>query len=469
MTRRILLSFALMAILVTTMLAVPLGLSFARREHDRLLNAVERDSRVLAAETDDQFETNDFTKLPALVDRYVRETHGRVVMVNAVGRSVIDSDNRTGPARDFSTRPEIAAALAGRYSSGERASTTLGAPLLYVAVPIVQEGRVLGVVRVSYPTATIDRRTRAVWLQLAGLSGVTLVVVVTAGWIVARTLSGPVISLETAADGLAAGDLSIRAATDRGPRDLLRVATTFNNMAERIETLVESQRSFLADASHQLRTPLTALRLRLDALEAQDEVVSADVNAALAEVDRLSSLVDALLAMARVDAQSGSVRPVAVDVAALVRDRVDAWGSLADERGVTLRVEAPGVPVRADAVAGGLEQILDNLLANAIDVAPDASTITATAAVIAGGSVELSIADEGPGLTDAQIARAFDRFWRGPSATPGGSGLGLAIVRRLAETSGGSARIERGSPHGLRVVVTLPAAHSAKRVAGPTT
>ena len=176
MTRRILVSYLLMTLLILAMLTVPLGLTFAARERDRLFTAIERDARVLGAESDDAFESSDFSSLPSLVRRYVAETGGRVVMVDAVGRSVVDSSSLSGPSRQFSSRPEIAAALAGRFSSGARPSATLGASIAYVAIPIRHEGEVLGAVRVSYPSTTVDSRTRGVWVQLVSLDAIVLAV-----------------------------------------------------------------------------------------------------------------------------------------------------------------------------------------------------------------------------------------------------------------------------------------------------
>ena len=118
MTRRILVSYLLMTLLILAMLTVPLGLTFAARERDRLFTAIERDARVLGAESDDAFESSDFSSLPSLVRRYVAETGGRVVMVDAVGRSVVDSSSLSGPSRQFSSRPEIAAAPPGVSRAG---------------------------------------------------------------------------------------------------------------------------------------------------------------------------------------------------------------------------------------------------------------------------------------------------------------------------------------------------------------
>lgn len=207
MTRRILASYLLMTLVIVVMLALPLGLTFAGRERERLVTAIERDSRVLAAEADDAFETSQFDLIPVLAERYVAQTGGRVVFVKASGESVLDSDDPTGSPRDFSARPEVALALKGQYNSGERGSNTLGESLVFVAVPIVHDGSVLGAVRVSYPTAAVDQRTREVWIQLASLGAVVLGIVGVAGWFVASTLGRPIRELEQATQRLAAGDL----------------------------------------------------------------------------------------------------------------------------------------------------------------------------------------------------------------------------------------------------------------------
>ena len=320
----------------------------------------------------------------------------------------------------------------------------------------------MGAVRVSYPTTDVEEQTRRVWLGLIALDAVTLLVVVAAGWLVAGTLGRPIRRLEVAADRLASGTLDARVEAG-GPPDLRQVGHTFNAMADRLQAMVESQRAFLADASHQLRTPLTALRLRLESLtDASAELsgqATSDAAAVAGEVDRLSELVDSLLVMARLDAQPGDT--VEVAVGELAAERVMLWSPLADEQGVRLLLDDTTGGARAGAVDGGVEQILDNLINNSVEHSAEGSTITVSAretpgAGPGGTAVELSVADEGPGLTEPQIARMFDRYWRGPNAARGGSGLGLAIVRRLAEASGGNVAAARNHSGGLTVTVSLP-------------
>jgi signal transduction histidine kinase len=169
-------------------------------------------------------------------------------------------------------------------------------------------------------------------------------------------------------------------------------------------------------------------------------------------VERLASLVEALLALARADARREPAGRVDVDVVA--RERVQAWAALADEHG--LRLDAVLTEAAAARTAEErLRQVLDNLLENAVEASPEGGTITVETRV-ASPWVEVHVRDEGPGLTPEQRQRAFDRFWR--SRDGKGSGLGLAIVRRLVEQDGGEVRLLEAPGRGLEAVVSLRAA-----------
>jgi signal transduction histidine kinase len=450
-------------VLVLALLEIPLAIAYANGERNDLTHKVERDAIALSTLVEDALEHGGAvpTQVAGIARSYTRDTGGRVLVVDRNGRRSIDSVP-TG-SRNFASRPEIALALAGQIASGRRYSQTLGQELLYVAVPVASSGIVHGAVRISYPTSAVNGRIHRYWTLLAMIA----VAVLFASSLLATVLSGwmtrPLGRLEQAADAIGSGDLGARAAVE-GPAETRRLAETFNAMAAELHQLVRSQEAFVADASHQLRTPLAALRLRLENLD-RDLAASGkpELEGALAEVERLSTLVDGLLTLARADRARGD--PATVPVAQVVEDRLTAWAALADERSVALRRQlAEGVD--AFATPGRLEQVLDNLLANALDVSPPEATISVTAAAV-DGWVELHVADEGPGMSAAERSRAFDRFWRAQGRDEEGSGLGLAIVQRLLAADGGTIELLPSRAGGLDAVVRLPPAPAGSRLAAP--
>lgn len=458
MTARLLGSYLTLAVFVLVILEIPLGIAFARNQQALLTTGIERDATVLAGVAEDALERGVRTDLDTVVRRYDQRTGGRVVIVDNHGISVADSDPPAPGRRDFSTRTEFATALSGRVATGTRYSQTLDQRLLYVAVPVASGGVVHGAVRITYPTTEVDRRVTRNWLLLAAVAAVVLAAATLASVLIARSVGRPLRRLQRTASTLADGQLSARADSDAGPPEVRAVATTFNTMAARLEQLLASQRTFVADASHQLRTPLTALRLRLENLEAAvDNDAAADLAAAIDETTRLTRLVDGLLTLARTE--GAHAEPVAVNAAAALRNRHDAWRPVTDDRDITLRLHITAVPPVA-AAPGVIDQALDNLIANAIDAAPPDSTITLTAQP-ADNTVELHVTDQGPGMTETQRRRAFDRFWQSQTTSNNGFGLGLPIAQRLITANRGTIELRDAPDGGLDAVIQLQPAPSA--------
>ncbi len=454
MTRRLVATYLTITAFALASLAIPLGITFAHREKDRLLFAIERDADAMASQVQSAVAHGKAPPRAAILT-YAARTGGHVIVVDKRGVALLDSQYPHGPERDFSTatRPEIIKALAGNRVEGTRHSETLGTGLIYAAVPIVgPSGGVQGAVRITYPSATLDTRVRRTWTQLALLCLLVLAVVAIVGGLLARSVTRPVRRLEDAANRVARGDLATRVAEDRGPPELQHLVVAFNRMASEIARLIDAQQQFVADASHQLRTPLTALRLRLENLDARlPDAEHAAVDAVVADVTRLSRLVDGLLLLARDEADSSTAQPV--DVAAVTRARGEAWSDVAADRRMHLEIDTPD-DAWGSVAPGAVEQMVDNLVDNALAVSSAGDTVTVRV-VARGATVELHVMDRGPGLGDEARTRAFDRFWRAPDAPVGGSGLGLPIVRRLAEASGGAARLDPREGGGIDAVITL--------------
>jgi signal transduction histidine kinase len=450
---RILVGYLGLVVVVLAALEIPLGVQFGRNEQRTLETKVEHDATTIASIAPETLRRPTRKRLQAIAGvayRYRRDTGGRVVFVNRKGIAVIDTNPSGTGVTSFASRPEIASALRGNVASGTRNSRTLHTRLLYVAVPVAANGRIEGAARITYPTSAVDSRVRRYWFVLAAIAAIVIAVATVVGLAVATFIARPLRRLEGAAAAVGVGDLTARAPEYEGPPEVRSLAAVFNETVAKLDQLLRSQEEFVADASHQLRTPLTALRLRLENL-ARDVTPAGrpELEGAVTEVARLGSLVEALLALARADTSREPAGRVDVDL--VVRERVSVWSALADERGVRLTtVGAAAAPART--TEERLRQVLDNLLENALEVSPRAGTMTVETRS-APPWIELRIRDEGPGLKPEERERAFDRFWR--NSVGEGSGLGLAIVRRLVEQDDGNVELLQAAGHGLEAVVRL--------------
>jgi signal transduction histidine kinase len=347
--------------------------------------------------------------------------------------------------------------LATEASQSGTPAYTLTKDRVIVAESVWNDGKVngavIGTVILERPADLLNQSIMKLWLYLAFLGGAAMIAAALIAVTFARWVSKPLVTMDAAARRLADGDLAVRASARSGPPELRRMAATFNMMAGRLETLVHGHKAMLADVSHQLRTPLAALRLRIDLLAADSgPAAAAELAGAQDEIARLSRLVDGLLAVAR--AESVTEQVVTMNLIPAVAERVAAWQPVADGHGVKLVVELAGSVdhPRVALGVGHLEQILDNLLANAIDALAEGGTVTVTVSSSGGGST-LVVADDGPGMTEQERSRAFLRFISGRAD---GTGLGLAIVHRLVTSNGGSARLAETPGGGLTVSIEFP-------------
>jgi len=449
--RRILVSYLALAVVVLVALEVPLGVLVSRRERDALRAEARRDATSLAVLAAEEIEHPSGHDLDRLAARYFKETGAEVVIVDRAGGPLVSlSPAEREGATDLVD--ETSAARSGRVVVGGRQDE--GRPVQSAAVPVsANDGGVVGAVLVSIPAGAAEHRVRLFGVGLAALALLVLAAVVVVGSRLARSVTRPLVELEGVARQFGDGSLTSRA-RDAGPPELRSMAEVFNRMADRLEEMVRSQRQFVADASHQLRSPLTALRLRLETVDLDDRIMAERrLDQAGGEVARLSRLVDGLLVLA--SAEHGNGTPQPVDAARVVGERAGTWAAFAEERGVRLIVTGADHVVMVAAVVGHLEQILDNLLANAIEASPEETSVDITVGTKE-DRIEVWVDDHGPGLDDEQRRSAFDRFWQGDRAT-GKSGLGLAISRQLARAGEGDLTLEAGASGGLRARLVLPA------------
>lgn len=464
MSRRILASYLTLALFVLLALAIPLAITFERAERRNISAVIERDALTLAALSEEALQQPDVTALPT-IERLLRDNipeGARVVIVRADGIAVVDTTEENAPGRLFATiqRPEIVHALRGDIETGTRYSALLGSEFFYVAVPVMGGRSIRGAVRITFPTSTVDAKVRRVWLILAALGVFVISLAAALGLWFVRWIASPLARVERASVAAGEGDLTVRAPVG-GPPEVQSLAMRFNQMVGQVEELVRQQEAFVADASHQLRTPLAAMRLRLENLEphVRDDG-SGGLDAAITEVDRLNRLVDGLLVLSRPTGDQLSER---IDLSALIDERVRLWSALGDEQSVRVSAATTG-SVWTLGSPGRVEQVVDNLIENALEATPSGGSITVSAAATGPSDVELHVVDTGRGMSDEERARAFDRFWRSERNPADGSGLGLAIVRRLVETDGGSISLNAASGGGTDVQVRYRAARTPSNV-----
>ena len=449
MSRRIALVFLALIAALLVLAVVPLGVSMTVNLQSSFRYDAQASAHQVAAAAE---ETLADHRSPAPMNATIAAAaaRGDCVAVYAADGALVTST----PCGEAAV-PE-ARALAGRVTPDSTDITVRGGIWLRVAVPVSGDEDA-GVVVLARSADPLDDKITAIWgwLTMTGLGGLLLGVLLALR--LARWVARPLGDLGDTAARLGGGALEVRAPTDRGPAEVRRLAATFNQMAERTQTLVRGHQSWVADVSHQLRTPLTALRLRLDVLaDEAGEEVAAELAGAQEEIGRLSRLVDGLLAVAR--AESTVPRPAPVRVDALAVERVAAWQPVARERRVRLEAAAPA-PATGYLGPGDLDQMLDNILANALEAVQDGALVRIEVEAGHGAAdrnrVLVRVVDDGPGMSEAAKAAAFHRY-----ANPGarGNGLGLAIVHRLAAANNATVRLADTPGGGLTVELDLPAA-----------
>ena len=451
---KLLAAFAYVLVLVLIALEIPLALSLSNRVEAEVKSQASAQAQVVAAAASGRLAAR--AQLEDLVEDAGRDLGARVIVVDRSGRLLADSAGTGLRLTLYADRPEIASALAGNAEQHRRHSATLGGDFLYTAVPVVDRGRPVGAVRITQSVSEVGERERRNVLVVVGVGLAALALGLAIAWVLAGSLAGPLRGLARTARRVEEGELDARADVTAGAREQREVAVAFNDMTDRLAEALEAQREFVGNASHQLRTPLTGLRLRLEAAELKttDPAVEHELQLAEAEVERLTRLLNALLTLAR-----GGDRPALrapVSLRHVAEAALERWQQRAEETRHRLELDGDG-----DAfVRAGEEDVaivLDNLLENALVYSPPATTVT----IAWSGDGRLAVLDEGPGLPPGDEHRLFERFWRGHADRPG-TGLGLAIVETLARRWGGSASIATRPEGGARAEVAFPVDRTAR-------
>lgn len=285
------------------------------------------------------------------------------------------------------------------------------------------------------------------------------------GLLLMRRFINPLSEVIAAAQAVSQGDLTARVPVQARNDDLSALSDHFNRMAEELERSDKQRRNLLADIAHELRTPITILRGRLEGiLDGVYQADEANIAPALEETYLLERLVEDLRLLALAEANQLRFELKPVNLAELGETILGLFSAQAGEKNVRLNIEAqPNLPtVMVDPQR--FQQVVGNLIDNALRYTPSGSSID-LAIWRNNGTVELTVADEGPGIPDNELEHVFDRFWRGEKSrarATGGAGLGLSIARQLVEAQGGKISARNRKPRGFEVQITLPEKNSAK-------
>jgi signal transduction histidine kinase len=448
---RLLLAFAYGFLLIVIALEVPLALNLRRRVDAEVRNDAAGQAHIVAAQASGSMGRP--LQLRRIANQAASQLGARVIVVDSTG--MLRADSAGSPRRSFASRPEIRIALTGRTAQGTRHSDTLGEDLLYSAVPVTDSGRVAGAVRVTQSVGAVHDRVRRSVLALAAIGAAALGLGLVLAWFLADSLSRPLRKLAATARRVEEGDLDARAEVT-GATEQREVTIAFNDMTERIGTVLAAQREFVSNASHQLRTPLTGLRLRLESAAAKTDSaeLERELAAAEQEVDRLARLLNTLLMLAREGQTRVTGRLVSLGLAS--QHAHERWEARSEQLGQRLLLE-PGDDVVVLAIEEDLAIILDNLIENALHYSPEGSSVTIEFGR-EGTDAYLAVLDDGPGIAPGEEEAVFERFRRGSaSKSSSGTGLGLAIVQTLAQRWGGRASLSARAEGGTRAEIRLPA------------
>lgn len=425
--RRLLVRYGLaMTSIVVIAFLIPLGLFARSLAQERALAAARQDAQSVAVFAGGA--AADPVRLEAAV-----------LAVNGGDRSTtvfLPDGTTVGPPAEVSRAVELAAlgrAVTARADGG-----------IDVVVPVGGSGGI-AVVRTFVPDPILMDGVVRAWLLLAGVGAALLVVTAVAGDRIAARLARSVLDLSAAAERLGAGDLTARVEPS-GPAEVVTVGRVLNTLGAQVEGQLAAEREMVADLSHRLRTPVTALRLDVEDLADPQER-----DRLTADVERLIGAVDAIVRAARAPRDAAAR---GCDAAAVVRERARFWGVLALAQGRDLRVEvADGtwpVPLAADELGAALDALVDNVFSHTPEGTGFALVVRPVGSGPEGpGTVAVVVEDDGAGLPTSDVTA------RGKSGA-GSTGLGLAVARRTAEDAGGRLLVGTGPTGGARVALEVP-------------
>lgn len=404
--------------------------------------------------------------LQQLVDAYAEQSRSggggapaRITVVDDNLRVLASSEERVNTGRE-DNHPEFVAARAGFEQHDVRFDEFANEERVFVAAPVRGEDNNVAFVQLSMSTLPIYVAIRQMWLGLLGAGALILAVTMVVSWWLARGIARPVQRLTRASEQVARGHLEQRVEPE-GPDEVERLGRAFNRMTEQLHELITREQEFAANAAHELRSPLTSLRLRLELLQNAARVDPQVTTRYLAQMEyqvtELQRVVDQLLTLAALDEGIRAAR-ANFDPAPLLYDLADNLSPFVQNAQVQFQVQVPEHLPSVNANAEQLRMALRNLLENALKYTPAGGTVTLCAAEENDG-VAIAVRDTGSGIPPEALSHIFERFYRSKTARSQrvrGSGLGLALTRSIVEANGGQIGVASKLGEGSTFTIRLP-------------
>ncbi len=381
-----------------------------------------------------------------------REAHGRRLQYPEVVSILLSGQTADYGVHSLKTGREAQDSMLGFAAGDEWVS--------YSTAGIVHSSRVVGVLLLVSSVGEMMQNLYAVQDNLVLIFVVVAAVAILAGMIFSGVLTRPIVTLTGVIRQMSKGDFAARV-PEKGSGELKHLASAFNSMSEKLQTLDQSRNEFVSNASHELKTPLATMKILIESLIYQPEMETqlrteflTDINA---EINRLSAIVSDLLTLVQADAHTMRLDREKLSLAAIVKETAHRLEPIATQRGqtISLSLDDSG-DMYAD--KSKLRQVVYNLLDNAVKYTQDGGKISLS--VVRGGrDIILTVTDNGPGIRAESLPHVFDRFYRvdkARSRESGGTGLGLSIVRQIVTLHGGSIRAESEEGKGTSFIVELP-------------
>ncbi len=398
--------------------------------------------------------------LASQVRAYAQKNRVHVTIIDTNFKEIASSDLQEPPGH-VENHPEVLAAQSGVEQHDIRWNEQHSAVELYVATAIKNtQNQTEGYVQLSVPMAPIYADVRQSQLTLLGVGGLVLVVTALASLVLARQIARPIRNLTSITEEIAQGHLE-RRVTPAGPDEIQRLGHAFNQMTERVSSMLTRQKEFVANAAHELRSPLTSLRLRMEILTGQargdPELTGRYLKQMDRELEYLQQLVEQLLALSALDENERLPR-MPLDLAPLLYQVCEELSPLSQRAQIRFDIQVPPHLPPCNVNAGQVRIILRNLLDNAIKYTPAGGRVILRAEP-EGSTICISVADTGPGIPAEALPHIFDRFYRvdkSRSTRPRGSGLGLALVRAMVEANEGQIQVTSAPQTGSAFTVKFP-------------